>query len=152
MLNVAFAPSRQLLAWLIALHVTAGLCWLAVPLPKWGHGLGIALLGASTVDSVVRYALLRLNGSIVGLNGDRDGKAQLLRHDGQMRDAQVLGDTFVTPYLTLIRLKPRMGRSQIAIVLPDAIAPEAYRQMRVWLKWRAGKGAAEDAGGWATRV
>lgn len=153
MLRVSFRRSRQITIALVLMHGAAIACWLLLPFPLWGQLAGTALLSASLAWSLMRHAWLMTRHSVVGLHGDAEGAAQIEFRDGTVGDARVLGDSFVTPGLTVIRLKLPNGRRTSVLIMPDKAMPDPYRQLRVWLKWRAGKGSAEaDAGGWATRV
>ncbi len=88
------------------------------------------------------------------LQFERDGGVIVECRNGSVREARILGSSFVAPYLTIVLLKPiARWRTRAVVILPDAVAPELFRQLRVWLKWGMGRGVAPEASaGWAGRV
>lgn len=153
MLRVSFNRSRQLTIALVLMYGAALACWLLLPLPIWARIAGFFLMVLSAAWSLAQHAWLATRYSVVGLYCDAGGGAQLEQRNGSVTEARVLGDSFVTPLLTVIHFKLPDGKRAHTLIVPDKALPEPYRQLRVWLKWRAGKGKAEDAsGGWASRV
>ncbi|WP_137939680.1 protein YgfX [Chitinivorax sp. B] len=47
----------------------------------------------------------------------------------------ILGDSVVTPLLTVLQVKGS-DRLHYLVLLPDQLEPDAYRRLRVWLRWR----------------
>jgi toxin CptA len=48
----------------------------------------------------------------------------------------ISGDSFVTPYLTVLNLKPEGARfAHALVILPDSLEAESFRRLRVRLKW-----------------
>jgi toxin CptA len=153
MLKIRLGRSRQLVLSLALTHGAAVACWLGLPLPGWAAACGVATLLASAAWSMARYAWLATPGSLLTLNCEADGVVQITRRDGSGAIARVTGDSFVTPYLTLVHFMLPDGKRTRAILMADALPAELFRQLRVWLKWRAGEGRGKTAdGGWATRV
>jgi toxin CptA len=146
MLRVQLKSSRQLSALLLLSHGCAALCVLFVPLPLW---LRFMLLGALLLNLL--YALANqawrvLPFSVVALEFEREGGARMLLRSGKMLEARVLGSSFVAPYLTIILLKTkRAWFARGVVLLPDMLAPDLFRTLRVWLKWRLGRGDAPAA-------
>jgi toxin CptA len=112
------------------------------------------MLVASLIQYLVREAWRIGSSSIVELQCEREGGALIKTRSGKEWEARVLGSSFVAPYLTIVLLKPAAGRRVRAVlILPDAVEPELFRQLRVWLKWRVGRGIEPEASaGWAGRV
>lgn len=154
MLRLALAPSRRLSAWLLAGHAAAAVCVYIVTIPLWLKGLLALMLLFNLTYTVTHQAWRRWPSSIVALQFERDGGVIMECRNGGVHEAQILGSSFVSPYLTIVLLKPiARWRTRAVVILPDAVAPELFRQLRVWLKWGVGQGGAPEASaGWAGRV
>lgn len=154
MLRLAFTPSRRLSAWLLAGHAAAAACVYIVTMPLWLKGLLALLLLFNLTYTVTHQAWRRWPSSVVALQFERDGGVIIECRNGGVQEARVLGSSFVAPYLTIVLLKPiAHWRTRAVVILPDAVAPELFRQLRVWLKWGVGRGVAPEASaGWAGRV
>jgi len=51
---------------------------------------------------------------------------------------QILRDSLVTPYLTVLNVLPQGARfARSVVILPDSMDAESFRQLRVWLKWNS---------------
>ena len=102
---------------------------LAALIAAW---VGIAMLEA------IRSVALR-----VGTNGVRD--LLLLAGDaievgdahGRIRFGRMVDGSFVAPWLTILRWRPRRSWIDRSIViLPDMLGPEDFRRLRVELRWQ----------------
>jgi toxin CptA len=154
MLRLALKPSYQLSAWLSLSHLAAALCVLMVPMPLWLRTvLALALL-SNLIYALGDQAWRRWPSSIVGLQFERDGLVIVQSRNGTVVEARVLGSSFVAPYLTIVFLKrERRWLSSAVVILPDAIEPDLFRQLRVWLKWGIGRGVEpEETVAWAGRL
>ncbi|MBY0578396.1 MAG: hypothetical protein K2P57_05050 [Burkholderiales bacterium] len=129
MIAVALKPSMRLALLLVAVHLGAILFMLQVSY------LLAALLAFSMAYSVMHYALLSLSGSIVAL---RIGKktCTVFTRGGDESNCTLQGSTYVSPWLTVLNLKGAGRLAKTAVILPDAIDGEAFRQLRVWLRWK----------------
>lgn len=154
MLRLSLKPSRQLAAGLTLGHLAAAGCVAIVPIPLWLKLLLGVMLAASLMQSLMREAWRIRPSSIVELQCEREGGVLVKTRSGKELTARVLGSSFVASYLTIVLLKPAASRRVRALViLPDAAEPALFRQLRVWLKWRVGRGVeAEASAGWAGRV
>lgn len=154
MLRLALKPSRQLSAWLLFGHIAAAVCVLIVAMPLWLQALLAMALLLNLIYTLTYQAWRRWPTSIVGLLFERDGEVRVEYRNGTVRAARVLGSSFVAPYLTIILLKPdQRWLTSAVVILPDAVEPELYRQLRVWLKWGIGRGVEPEANAaWAGRL
>lgn len=90
---------------------------------------------------VLFRGLLLLPWSYAVLTVDVKNQLKLIRRDGEYLKANVLPDSVVTPYLTVMHFSYEdatfLARlfGQHLVVLPDALDAEPYRQLRVWLRW-----------------
>lgn len=154
MLRLPLQPSRYLAIGLALGHLLAVACVLAVPIPWWLRGVLVVLIILSFIHLLLRDVLQRMPTSIIELECDREGGALFKTRSGLTYEARVLGSSFVAANLTIVLLKPYARRGVRAVlVLPDTLAPELFRQLRVWLKWRVGRGVEPEASaGWAGRI
>jgi toxin CptA len=154
MLRLTLKPSPQLSTWLLFSHLTAVLCVLIVAMPRWLQALLTLTLLCNLIYTVSYQALRRWSTSIVGLQFERDGAVFVEYRNGAVRAARVLGSSFVAPYLTIVLLKPEQRwLTRAVVIVPDAVEPDLFRQLRVWLKWGIGRGVEPDVNaGWAARL
>ena len=154
MLRLSLKPSRYLAIGLTLGHLAAIGCVVIVPLALWLKLLLSGMLVASLIHTLTLHAWRIRASSIIALQCDRDGVAVIQMRSGEEREARVLGSSFVASYLTIVLLKPNTSRRvHTLVVLPDMLGPELFRQLRVWLKWRVGRGVEPEANaGWAGRV
>lgn len=154
MLRLSLKASRYLATGLTLGHLAAIGCVAIVPLPLWLKLLLSVILAASLIQSLTREAWRIRSSSIVELQCEREGGVLVKTRSGKEWEARVLGSSFVASYLTIVLLKPTASRRVRAVlILPDAAEPELFRQLRVWLKWRVGRGVEPEASaGWAGRV
>jgi len=128
-LRINVNSSRRLMAMLIAMHGVAGLAvWWALP-TGWMRAVGITVLAASLAYSLVQQSRRRFT----GLELDHDGTFRL-RRDDAWQTARLL-DAFVTPALTVLRLRLENGKTVALTLLPDSLASDDFRRLRVILKW-----------------
>ena len=131
-----FHPSLYLALMLCCVHgaVLATLPLLA--LPAWSRLLLAGLVLLSLVYRLWRDACLRAPDSCRELLLQEGGAVLTLRNGKLLRGA-VAQDSLVTPYLTvlIITLPSRHVRRGVT-VLPDSLDGEAFRQLRLWLKWK----------------
>ena len=68
------------------------------------------------------------------LDGD---EVVLIRQSGEEIKGRVEGNSFVTPLLTILNIRPQESRWLSSVVIfPDSMTKEDFRQLRVLLKWR----------------
>jgi toxin CptA len=89
----------------------------------------------------LRDAVLALPWSVTALNINAKNQWQLTCKNGDFFEVFVQANTVVTPYLTVLNCQKveatflqRFCTIHI-IILPDAVDAQAYRQLRVWLRW-----------------
>lgn len=138
-LTISAGPSRQLVFLLAAMHAfAAAMLWLA-PLPFWLAAALMPLLAGSAWFYLGRDGLRNFSGSLIGLRLHADRRCEFRLRSGDWQEAEVLGGSFVAPYLTVLNLRPADSRlARHLVILPDAVDSEDFRRLRVWLKWRQG--------------
>lgn len=114
------------------------MCWL-VPLPQWLAAVLMPLLVASAWYTLRRDALRMQPNSLVAVRLHADGRYAFKVRGETWHQAALLGSSYVSPYLTVLNLRPEGSRfARHLVILPDAINAEDFRRLRVWLKWRGG--------------
>lgn len=83
---------------------------------------------------------MRLPQSVVGLTLTREREGGLAceaeRRDGGRAVCRILGNSVTLPWLVVFRMKPQGGRAAWPVtLLPDALAAEEFRALRVALRW-----------------
>lgn len=135
-LAIDLRPSRLLAAMLAAAGAGALALLLWMPLPAAVQGLLAVVLCVAVAHAILHDAWRWLPRSIVALQLAGDGSLRCQTQDGRWREAQVLGSSCVTAWLTVLNLRlsgRRFGCS--TVLLPDSLDAEDYRQLRVWLRW-----------------
>ena len=121
--------SRHLMAILIVMHGVAGwAAWWAFP--QAGIRILVSLI---LLASLVFNLMQRLHRRLSGLELDADNSFRLCRAE-VWQTAQLL-DAFVTPLLTVIRLRLENGGICVVTLLADSLSEDDFRRLRVSLKW-----------------
>ena len=138
-------PSRYLTIVRSVAHVAAAALVLALHLPAAVMMVLCALVVASFAHALLRHALLLTPHAIVAGRLAGSAEATLERRDGRAIEADILGTTYVTPLLTVLNVRERSARAVRHIVLvPDNIDAEAFRRLRVLLRWSRDRSATKS--------
>lgn len=144
-IHLVLQPSRMLTVLLLSVSLAACLILLCMPVLSWLKALAILLISLATIWHVAKNALLLLSKSIIKLELTSEAEFFVTQRDGQKIKAEVLTTSFVAWYLVMLNLKLPDGRLVRHVVLmPDMLDGEAFRQLRVWLRW--GHHASAPAG------
>ena len=128
-------PSHYLVAVLIVAHGTALVTLLPLAFPAWSKLALIFLILFSMMYHLRRDAWLSAptSGMALMLEGDR---VVLTMRGGKQLAGQVLRDSLVTPFITVLNILSQDARcARGLVILPDSLDAESFRQLRVWLKW-----------------
>jgi toxin CptA len=142
-LRVRLRPSRTLAAAIVATHLAA-LAAAVVALP----GAAAVVAAAGVVLSAVvhvRQALHRARHAVAGLELAADGGAAVAGPAGDWSAARLGGVAVPVPWLAVVTMRDAAGRRRSAVVLPDSLEPDAFRRLRIWLRWRAAAVATRTA-------
>ncbi|MDP1636988.1 MAG: hypothetical protein Q8K74_10885 [Candidatus Nitrotoga sp.] len=128
-------PSIYFTIALVASHGAALAVLVPLVLPLWAKILLVLLVSVSLLYHVWHDAwLLALSSNkTLLLDGDM---ILLVARNGDQVTTRVLADSLVTPFITILNVLPQgsyLARS--VIILPDSLDAEAFRQLRVWLRW-----------------
>lgn len=132
--------SRGLTLLLSAAHGAAILSLWPLAIPLSAKIVSSAAVAASGVFHLWRDALRRSPGSVVAVELADEG-CVLTDRTGRVRRGTLRGDSFVSSFLTVVncRLSGRPRRVSV-VILPDAADAEEFRRLRVWLRWKSGRG------------
>jgi toxin CptA len=132
--HIDIKPSATLAIALGLVHpAAAAAVWFAA-LPPW---LGCALtvtIGAALGWTVFTRAALRSTESIVALEITAAGRISFRTRRGAWHACELLGTSYVSPWLTILNLKPA-GRVRHVVLVPDNVDARDFRRLRTWLRW-----------------
>lgn len=135
-LTLKLNRSLRLVSLLVSLHIAALACLAPLAIPLFGKLTGAMLLLFSFGAALQRHVLMRAPATIVALTLRGDGVLEYHRRDGTSACAKVLPDSSAFVFLIVLLLETEETRKRRALViLPDALPPEALRQLRIWLRW-----------------
>jgi len=140
-LRIDIRPSRLLAGALVLVHVVA-LCAIWISVGGWLRYAGAAAIFAS-LASTLAAALQRAGRSVVSLEMQKDGRASWRERGGKADEGTLGRSHFVSPFLVVLELKSADGRVRRVIFLADSAAPEDFRRLKVWLRWRRKSDRAE---------
>jgi toxin CptA len=138
LLKISLAPSARLVQVLCAAHLSAACLIIISGVPIALSAAATAALGVSLGFYLRRMALLRSPQSVVAMEIGDDGKIAFQTRDGRWRAASLRQSCFVSPWLTIVNLNPENARwSRNVVIMPDSLREDEFRQLRVWLRWKA---------------
>ncbi len=106
-------------------------------LPPWLASIAVAALVVNLVFDVRQTAWLRAPDALIALEITSDENFSIQTRRGEWIECDVLGSTYVTSFLTILNLKAMDGgRAMRAVILPDSLDAEEFRQLRVRLRWK----------------
>jgi len=144
MLDLQLRPSRILVMLLAAAHILSLLLIWAMPIILALQLAFSLLLAANFLFHLRRDGLLAAPNSIIRLRFSPDCHCTYQTRDGTWFEAILLGSSLVTPWLSVLNLKPdgcRMPRH--AVIFPDSAEPEGRRKLRVLLRWKYANAAKQ---------
>jgi toxin CptA len=137
MLRITLSRSGLLAVILLLAHACAVSLVLMMELPQWLKVAAASALILQCVFLIYRRALLLGAQAVLALEVASDHRMNILMRRAGWRPCDVLGSTYVTPYLTIMNLHlagERMARH--VVLLPDSLDGDDFRKLRVWLKWK----------------
>jgi toxin CptA len=136
-LRIELKPSRQLAVLLGVAHTLTAAAMLLLPI---GLGIRIALLmliALSLARSARHPAVSASPHAFAALEVHRDGSVQARRRSGDAFSGRVLGESFVSPLLTVVAMRSDDDeRRERIVLLPDSADADALRALRVWLRFK----------------
>jgi hypothetical protein len=132
-LRLTLAPAPAWAALIAAVHAAAALAAIT-----WLPGPGAALVCAGLALSAWRggsAALLRGSQAVRAVELRGDGSAAILDAHGEWHPAAVNGAASLGHWCAALRLRTCGARRDVMLV-PGALAADAFRRARVWVRWR----------------
>lgn len=136
--RISLRPSGKLAALLCLAHGGVVLALVLLVLERrellWLLAVLLPLIAAS-----LAWQLLRSYGArrVVFLTLKGDGAVELQCHDMTLVQGRIEPRTTVMPWLTVLLLRSSDGRRLSLTLLPDALAEDDFRRLRLWLRWIA---------------
>ena len=128
--HIDLLPSRMLLVLMVAAHLLAAVLagnWVR---PWWTAAILLLAIACSLAYECWRMLNPRIDALSISAKGE------LMVRQGEWIAVGVSGDSFVSPLLSVLRIKwPGRRFAQGLLLLPDMLDERQYRQLRVWLKW-----------------
>ena len=128
-LHRSFLPRSVMLLLLLASLAVA----LFGPFPVWVRGL--LLIAVLAIFLMHRHQLHHPVHSLM-LSGEGSLSVRFSGKETEYFPVVILPSATVYPWLTVLRLEYE-GHPLNLLMTPDAIDPEAFRRLRLWLCWRA---------------
>ncbi len=122
-------PSRVLAALLTLAHLGAALCIALLPVDPWIRGPAAVVILLSLVGHLHRGLLGRGPGAVRAVYWAPDGAWLVTDAAGGLHPAGLDGETFVSPFLTILNLKLHEGGRRSVVLLPDSIEPARLRRL-----------------------
>lgn len=95
------------------------------------------LIIISLVYYLRKDALLLAKNAVTELTLTEKNQCTMTTRSNAIIICTILNNSFVAPYLTVLVLQPEGNFfADSIVILPDGIDAEAYRQLRVWLRWK----------------
>ncbi len=142
---IAIGPSRLVATHVAVLGAVGVGCVLFSGLAAGASVGACAALVAGAVSALRREALREGRGAVCRLAVDLEGRVEAAGPNGTARTGRLAAGSFVAPWLTIVRWRPEGARfARTVLVPPDAVDPEAFRRLRVLLRWgpAGGRGGA----------
>jgi hypothetical protein len=109
----------------------------AMPGPVAPRILAATWVTCAGLEAMARVALRRSASAVRALIVRDSGEIVLFLGEGRSVAGRVRDGSFVAPYLTCIRWRaPGHRFDRTVLVLPDMTGREAFRRLRVLLRWR----------------
>lgn len=128
-LSLSITSSRRLrwIQWLA--HGVAAAAVLAAAVPPW-------LMAVLLLSVIASLAHRRRPAPVKGLLLNGEGGLEIVDAGGAATPATVHPHTLVLSFLVVLLYRSQ-GRLHSVTLLADSLAAEDFRQLRLWLRWRA---------------
>ena len=124
---------------LMALASVLTLAWL-MPWPWWWRFFAVMMACPVLLvlgwQALRRHAWRQADDAVLLLALDREGAYHLTLRDGRQLAVRLQHDSVVFASLSLLNFRLAQGKGKITcLILPDAVDADAFRRLRVWLRW-----------------
>jgi toxin CptA len=124
-------------AWIAGLAGTSIAVALFLPAPAAARAALVSAILAAAIRSAQRHACREGPAALRQLTVDLAGRVEVVGADGSVRSGRLVDGCFVAPWLTIVRWRPEGARlCRTVAIAPDAVDADAFRRLRVLLRWR----------------
>ena len=135
-IRLDFKASRLLAGILAVAGLGACIIIICMPIDNLLKLLVCPLVLLATSYHIADKALMRMPWSCTGLILDAKGVLIARTRTGDDQEISVQASSFVASYLTILNYRAENKYWQRSVLLlPDNVDADAYRQLRVWLRW-----------------
>jgi hypothetical protein len=134
--RVSLAKTPRLAGLLALATVVTVLLVVVTPLAAWAQAAELAAIAGVALEAW-RVLVRRRGGRAVRwLRIDAGGAIEVADGEGLLREGRLAAGSFVAPWLTVVRWRPRGARFDRAILVLPGMAPQdELRALRVVLRW-----------------
>jgi hypothetical protein len=98
--------------------------------------LAATWIACAALEAIHRVALHRGRRGVVAMRLLRSGEIAVCMAGGAWRHGVARDGSFVAPWLTIVRWRPEGARlDRTILILPDMLGEDAFRALRVLLRW-----------------
>ena len=134
--EVGLRPSRRGVAIVSAAALATMVLMAALPGAPALRILAATWVACAALEAIHSSALHRGRRGVRAVSVRREGEIAVQGAAGTWRSGTVRSGSFVAPWLTIIRWRPADARfDRTLAILPDMLEAEAFRRMRVLLRW-----------------
>ena len=134
--RIQLAPSRLALLAIVSMAVATLALIALTPGPVGARILAATWVACAALHALHVVALRRGRHGVRAVRVHRTGEIEVGNAAGAWRTGVVRAGSFVAPWLTIVRWRAHGARFDRSIViLPDMLAAEDFRRVRVWLRW-----------------
>ena len=133
--RVALGSSRMAAASVLVAYLATAALLAFAPGPPLPRAVAVVPIAAHAVWTLRRWALRTTRTAVIGVELSADGRAALIERGGRRWDGCVQPESYVGAWLTTFVIRPHGTRtSRSTAILPDMLAAEDLRQLRVLLR------------------
>jgi len=134
--RVRFARSRIAAVFIVLSGGATLALLLAIALPPLAKCAVVAWVGVAMLDAYRTVAEKSGGRGVRELWVGGARSIEVVDAAGRLWEGEVRDGSFVAPWLTVIRWRPAGARfDRTIVVLPDMLARESFRRLRVLLRW-----------------
>lgn len=134
-LTLNFKPSRRLGLFVFVIHASALAVLPPLSMPWWMRAALALAIAGHLFTSLHLHVLLKHRDSIIKAVWDAEDRWWLTTRSGRQIEARTAPGSYVQPWLVVVHLAEEQSKKRrYLLVLPDSVAPDAHRQLRVRLR------------------
>lgn len=134
-LYIQLLPSKLLAGALALMTMLSVVVVLLLPMVWLAKTAFISMLLLWSVTVIRQRAFFLHPDAIIALEIDAHGQVQGITNDGEKHPIRILPDTVVTAWVVVPRFHLPHRTNQSLVLLPDMLDAQAFRRLRVWLRW-----------------